>query len=72
MNNALTAALNWMDEQKDSGAAKELHELQEDIKTFETKLAELRAKIDPIMGKIYGGSDRSTGATDEEDLHEEL
>lgn len=72
MNNALNAAISWLDEKKDTNAQLELHELQEDIKVFEAKLEELRKKIDPIMGKIYGGAERGSSSADDEDLHEEL
>ena len=75
MNKALTAAISWLDEKKDTNNAMELHELQEDMKAFEAKLVELRAKIDPILGKLYGGDSSRRGSSssnDDEDLHEEL
>jgi hypothetical protein len=69
---ALNAAIAWLDEKKDTTAQLEIHELTEDIKLFEAKLEELRAKIDPIMGKLYGGDSRRGGNDDDADLHEEL
>jgi heat shock protein 5 len=68
---ALDAAVSWMDEKKETNNALELHELQEDIKAFEAKLAELRAKIDPLLGKLYTPTSRGS-SSDDEDLHEEL
>jgi heat shock protein 5 len=67
---ALNAAAQWMDENK--GAGSELHELEEETKSFEAKLVELKAKVDPIVGKLYTPTSNTAEDDSDEPLHEEL
>ena len=66
---SLNAAAQWMEENKGAGA--ELHELEEETKAFEAKLIELKAAVDPKIGKLYTPASNNA-ADDEETGHEEL
>lgn len=64
----LNAGAQWLEENKGAGA--ELHELEEETKAFEAKLAELKAQIDPKIGQLYTPTGNT--ADEEETGHEEL
>ncbi len=66
---SLNALAQWLEENK--GAGSELLELEEETKAFEAKLMETKAKVDPILGKLYTPSS-SSAESDDSDVHEEL
>jgi len=71
IKSALKAADVWLDENKTAAQNADVPQLLEDIKMFEDKLTELRAAIDPILGKLYSYEPSSSG-DDDGDIHEEL